>query len=119
MIDRNIENGIIESTFLGIEDHGIFVHYLIFEFDGSGQGSGSYSLDNWDEKKNKRVGIGEGIDLIKETLEVVGVEKWEDLRGVHVRVDHDYDKVYGFGHILKDKWLYFDKFFDEHKLDTK
>ena len=39
-----IENGKIESTNLGPEDHGILTFWLSLAFDGGGQGFGGYDI---------------------------------------------------------------------------
>jgi hypothetical protein len=38
-------------------------------------------------------------------MKVVGVDKWENLKGKAVRVKSDHSKVYAIGHYLKDKWF--------------
>lgn len=75
------ELGKIESTMLGIEDHGILSFFLMFDFGTSGQGFGGYSLDNYDKKKGERVGLAFGTAVIRQILETVGVREWEDLVG--------------------------------------
>lgn len=114
---KEIENAKITSTFLGIEDHGIFSFTLMLDYGGSGQGFGQYCLDT--PKKNKkgefekREGTAKGCDVLLEILRVLEVDSWEKLKGVHLRAEHDYGKVYRIGHILKDKWLDIEKFFKE------
>lgn len=108
MSDRQIENALIESTFLGLEDHGIWTVMLHLAFDGSGQGFGGYSLDAPVKENGEfkgRVGTAFGMDFIMEVCRVVGVEKWEDLKGKHIRADHDWGCVHRIGHIRKNLWL--------------
>ena len=100
-----IKNAIIESTSLGNEDHGIMTVWLCFNYEGFGQSFGGYSLDNYDEKKDKRIGTAYGCEFIKRILEVVGVEKWEDLKGKHIRVKTTPEKVLAIGNIIEDKWF--------------
>lgn len=71
----------IQSTFLGIEDHGIFTSIVDVTYGSSGQGIGTYSLDTWDATKNKRVGTAFGAEFILRTLKTVGVDSWEKLVG--------------------------------------
>jgi hypothetical protein len=52
-------------------------------------------------------------------LEVVGVGKWEDLPGKHVRVKADFGRVHSIGHILKDEWLDFEAFFEKYREDKR
>ncbi len=99
-------NALITGTMLGIEGHGIMSSFIYLEWDGAGIGFGGYSL-----------GGQSGIDYIKETLDVVGVDKWEDLKGKHVRVVSEGlgGKSLGIGNIIKDKWLYHEEFFSKYK----
>lgn len=82
----------IESTFLGIEDHGIFTSSLGVNYgDSSHQGVGGYSFDSWDAKTKKRVGSAFGIEFIRRTLEVCGVDSWEKVKGrtIYVLTEND------------------------------
>ena len=105
-----IKNAKIESTMLGIEDHGIMTCYLYLDYGDSGhQGFGGYGLDEPKKDKNDefvgRVGSAWGMQFIMKILDVVGVEKWEDLPGKYVRVEAEHDKVHKIGNITKDKWF--------------
>jgi len=113
-MDIEIKNAIITSTMLGIEDHGVFSFSLGLDYGGGGQGAGGYCLDEPIKHKGKfqkRQGTAIGTELIAEILRVVGVMKWEDLKGKHIRVKASHFKVYAIGHILKDDWLDFETFF--------
>ena len=120
-------NAIIESTMLGYEDHGIMTCFLHLKQSGSGQGFGGWCLDNRPPKGKDgyRQGDREPSRLagfwIKRILEVVGVDKWEDLVGKHVRVDgEEFGEIRGIGHIIEDKWFYpkeeVNKYIDEPEL---
>lgn len=90
----NIKNAKIKSTMLGVEDHGILTAFLHLDYGGAGQGFGGYGLGGpfcsaWVER----------------VLETVGVEKWEDLPGKHIRVKAEHSKVHEIGNILEDKWF--------------
>lgn len=91
------QNGIIRSTFLGSEDHGIPTAWLHLDFAGSGQGFGGYTLTG-----------AAAAFWIKRVLETVGAESWEKLPGKHVRVrrEKSYDAILAIGHIIEDKWFY-------------
>lgn len=111
MSDIVTENALIEDTFLGIEDHGMTTFILYLNYGGTCQGAGYYSLGN--EKK-----FG-SCKIIRRILEVVGVGKWEALKGKHIRAKHDYNKVYAIGHIIEDKWLDFQEFFERERRRRK
>lgn len=105
-------NAIIEKTMLGIEDHGIMTFYIDLKQSGSGQGFGGYTLDDrpLQDAQGHRFGDRQPSILcgfcIKRILDVVGVNKWEDLVGKHVRVDgEEYGDIYAIGHIIEDKWF--------------
>jgi hypothetical protein len=111
------KNAIIESTMLGIEDHGIMTFYLNLKYDGSCQSAGGYSLDSpfkKDGKFIKRVGTEQGLSLIMEVLNIVGVGKWEDLKGKAIRVKSDNSGVYEIGNLMKEDWLNFKNFFSNY-----
>ena len=111
-----IKNATITRTMLGVEDHGIFTFMLTLDYGGSGQGAGGYALDEFVGDKGggrgRRVGTAYGMDLIIAVLKVVGVEKWEDLKGEHIRVKAEHSKVHAIGHFLNDEWLDFKEFYE-------
>lgn len=101
-----INNAQITDTMLGLEVHGCFTCFVFLEWEGSGIGVGGYVL-----------GSTSGIDFIKEILSVVGVEKWEDLKGKYCRVETEGlgRPAKGIGNLLKDKWLYPKEFFEKYE----
>ena len=110
------KNAKIEGTHLGWEDHGIFTFILKLDYGGSGQCAGSYALDEWFGSKGstgERGGTAMGLDLVMAVLKTVGVQKWEDLPGLHIRVRADNSKVHAIGNYLEDKWLDFAAFFEK------
>jgi hypothetical protein len=76
--------GVIESTRLGYEDHGILTANVEFKLDGGGVGVGGFVLDkprDRDAGDYTREGTAYGLDQVIRILETVGVDKWESLRG--------------------------------------
>jgi len=101
MVERTIANATISSTKLGF-DRGVFLcAWLHLNYGGSGQGFGGFVLDN----SSKPIGENYAGRYLTQLLETVGVEKWEDLEGKHVRAEFDNSRVYRIGHIIKDKWF--------------
>jgi len=94
-----IKNGRIKSTHLGFEDHHIMTFFLHLEFDGAGQGFGGFGLDDGPG------GTAFGMTAVRKVLEVVGVEKWEDLPGKYVRAETDWTRIHRIGNIIEDNWL--------------
>lgn len=100
----------IRSTFLGVEDHGVFTYILNLDVsDSTGQGFGTYSLDSYDDTKERRTGTAYGAESIMQILDVVGVGKWEDLQGKNIRIQRESGAwsatITRIGHIIKDKWF--------------
>ncbi len=92
-----IENARITDTWLGYEGHGILTAYLTIQGDGWGQSFGGYGLG----PGGKHMAV-----FVNETLKTVGVEKWEDLNGKPIRVDHEINgTMKAIGHIIEDKWF--------------
>ena len=111
-----IRNAIITSTELGREDHDILT-FCIYIRVGGGTccGVGCYALDYYDNKKQEKVFYARGMELISEILDVVGVKRWEDLKGKCIRIkDKGYNSTIDeIGNLLEDKWLNFKEFFSE------
>ena len=57
-----------------------------------------------------------GVALMK-IMDTVGVEKWENLKGKHIRVVDDGwgSKVVKIGHFIEDKWFDLDEFFKNNR----
>ena len=108
-----IKNAIIQSTMLGIEDHGIMTFYLTLTYAGSGQTAGGYCLDTplVNGKFIKRIGTAVWLTLIMEILNIVGVGKWEDFKGKAIRVKAYHVYVGAIGNLIKEYWLDFEEFF--------
>jgi len=115
-----IVNAKINWTMLGLEDHEIMTFIVDLDFGGSGQGFGGYALDDYDKKKDKRIGSAYGMESIMRLLDVVGVSKWEELKGKNVRVKREggwNGRLAAIGNILEDKWLNMKELYDEMERD--
>ena len=99
------KNAKIDSTMLGREDHGIMTCMLFVNYGGACQGFGGYTLDGYDKGLEKRVGSAYGMEFIIRVLETVGVTRWEELPGKHLRVKADHGKIHSIGNIIEDKWF--------------
>lgn len=113
-----IKNAKIRSTMLDREDHGIMSFSIFIEFDrGTCCGVGGYALDRHDKETETRVYTAAGMEAISEILDVVGVNKWEDLPGKYIRFEDNgwgstVDKI---GNIMEDKWFNLREFFSSVK----
>lgn len=117
MKDTEILNAKITSTSLGTVDHGFMTCYLQLEGDGWGCTYGGYSLDTWDAKKQRRVGVSAGLDAVMVLMNTLEVDRWEDLAGKYVRCEtHGWGgKITKVGHLIKDRWFSFEEYFRDAK----
>ncbi len=95
-------NARIQSTFLGIEDHG-FLSYFINLQSGGGtiQGWGGYILGT---RKGKSTGLAG--DLLLHLLGAIEVDKWEALTGRPCRVLREHRTARALGNLLEDRWVW-------------
>ena len=105
-----IRNAKITSTFLGF-NHGCLTFWLNLDYGGSGQSAGGYVLDTYDKGKGGRIGHACGSGIIGKILEIIEVESWEELPGIHIRVKATHGGVSEIANVLKDNWLNFSEFF--------
>lgn len=74
---------------------------------------GGFCLDEFNTTTQTRVFRAESMEAISEILNVVGVNKWEDLPGKYIRFE---DVGWGstvtkIGNIVNDKWFDMKNFF--------
>ena len=53
------------------------------------------------------------FEALTRIMDVVGVAKWEDIKGHYVRVKQEDRLVVGIGNIIEDKWFEPREFFKE------
>lgn len=110
-------NARIESTMFGREDHGIMTWMIFISSGAFSCGVGGYALDSYDKDTKTRVFRAESMESVSKVLEVVGVDKWEDLPGKYIRFE---DNGWGstitkIGNIIEDKWFDMKEFFGKVK----
>ena len=108
-----IINAKIRSTMLGRENHGIMTFMIYISADGFDCGIGGYWLDEFNSATQTRVFRAESMEAISKVLEVVGVDKWEDLPGKYIRFEDNGwgSKVTKIGNIIEEKWLNLEELF--------
>lgn len=108
-----IKNAKIQSTMLGREDHGIMTFMIYIAADGIACGVGGYCLDEFNSTTQTRVFRAKSMEAISKVLEVVGVDKWEDLPGKYIRFEDNGigSIVTKIGNIIEDKWFDLKGFF--------
>lgn len=108
-----IKNAKISSTMLGREDHGIMTFMVYIDAYDLTCGVGGYCLDEFNFATQTRVFRAESMEVISKILEVVGVDKWEDLPGKYIRIEYNGlgTTVTKIGNIIEEKWLDLEEFF--------
>lgn len=109
-----IKNARITGTMLGREDHGIMTFMIHIDISESGScGVGGFALDGYDRETKSRVFSAKSMEAISKILEVVGVERWEHLRGQYIRVkDNGWGKpIDEIGNLMENKWFNIREFF--------
>lgn len=114
-----ILNAKILSTSLGYEDHGILTFNLEVELADDGCCCiGGYVLDEYDSIENKRI-VNNPLSLqcLVNIMQVVGVNKWEDLKNQYLRVEFQGwgTPITKIGNLMKDKWFDIKDFFIQNK----
>lgn len=112
---EKIENARITKASITMEDHGYLTFWIYLEGGGWGCGFGGYCIgqgflgsDTFEAENRK------GLEAMMRIMNVVGVEKWEDLEGKYVRCKTKgwADKIDEIGNILKNQWFNIEDFFE-------
>lgn len=109
-----IKNAEITSTMLGREDHGIMTFMIFVKFDKCVHcGIGGYAIDQYDQETKSRVFAVKGLEAISRIMEVVGVNKWEDLSGKYIRIKDNGlgSTIDEIGNLMEDEWFNLREFF--------
>lgn len=114
---KMIKNARITSTMLGREDHGIMTFMIYIDAGDFSCGVGGFCLDEFNTASQTRVFRSKSMKAISEILNVVGVDKWEELPGKYIRFEDNGwgSTVTKIGNIIDDKWLDMRKFFGEER----
>ena len=81
-----IENAVIESTAITMADHGCLTFWIYLSGGGLGCGFGGYSIGHgYLGAEEFTADSGAGLTAMMKIMDVVGVDKWEDLKGKYVR----------------------------------
>ena len=109
-----IKNAQITGTMLGREDHGIFTFMIFVKFEGCSCGIGGYALDHYDKELGKRVYSAKSLEAVSKILDVVGVDRWENLNGKYIRIkDNGWGSTIDeIGNLMEDKWFNLREFFN-------
>ena len=112
-----ILNAKITSTSIIMADHGCLTFWVTVEGGGWGVSIGGYSIGHGYLDADEFHGYGPGLEAMMRIMDVVGVDKWEDLNGKYIRVKTNGwgNKVDIIGNITKEKWFNIKEFFETQK----
>lgn len=97
---------------------------LVFEIGVEGAGwvcsIGGYKMASGmlnEKPENFKAENGAGLVALMRIMDVVGVDRWEDLEGKYCRIKTEGwgGTIYCIGNILKDKWFDIREFFQNYK----
>ena len=113
-----IGNSQITSADISMREHGVLDMYMCL----SGQVNvcfGGYVLGKGylDADEDYFKGSAAGLEYIMRVMDVVGVERFQELEGSYIRVAHKGlgNTVKIIGNITKDKWFDAESFFKDKK----
>lgn len=111
----NVENVLIDSVDLSMDDHGILVMSIGISGSGWGCTIGSYAIGKGYLGAKDFSGSPKGIESIMRIMDTVGVSRMSDMKGKYIRVA---SKGWGsiikiFGNIIEDKWFDYESFFSD------
>lgn len=110
-----IENALISSVDISMEDYGCVVYKIVLEGGDWGCVFGGYCLGHGYLGATNFDGSEKGIESIARIMDVVGVSRFNDMRGRHIRVA---TKGWGepikiIGNIVRENWFDSESFFSD------
>lgn len=105
------ENAQITDVSLKTNNHCCLTFSITLKGSGWGASFGGYNLAFFNGTSFK--GSEKGLEALTRIMDVVGVAKWEDIKGLYVRVKQEDRLVIGIGNIIEDKWFEPREFFKE------
>ena len=115
-----IENARITKVSLSMADHGCLTFDLFIEGAGWACAVGGWKIGTGYSGSDYFSATGAGLVAMMKIMDVVGVEKWEDLKGKYIRVDSDGwgSTIHKIGNIIKDDWFDLKEFFKNCKAEN-
>ena len=111
-----ILNAKITSAELTMEEHGCLSLYLTLSGSGWGVSFGGRCIGHGYLGAKEFVGSAKGAEEIMRIMDVVGVERFTDLKGKYVRVVSNGwgETVSKIGSIIEDKWFDYKEFYKDN-----
>lgn len=115
-----IENAKITNVSLTMADYCSLVFEITVEGAGWGCNIGGYKIASGmlgAKPKDFKAENGAGLVALMRIMDVVGVDRWEDLEGKYCRIKTEGwgGTIHCIGNILKDKWFDIKEFFQNYK----
>ena len=112
-----ILNAHITNVTLSMADHGCLVFGLTVHIsDGTGCTFGGYSIGHGYLGADTFEGSERGTASLMKIMDVVGVERWEDIKGHYIRVKVEKGcggSIRAIGNIMKENWFTPEEFFKQ------
>jgi hypothetical protein len=114
-VKGEIKNAQITNVSLSMADHGCLTYGLTLELDCRGGVYGGYCIGRAYLGAKEFSASNKGLEAMMRIMDVVGVERWEDLNLRYVRiVNPGFGGVIDtIGNIIEDKWFNQREFFAE------
>lgn len=112
-------NAKITGTTITMADHGCLTFYIFVEAGGLSGGLGGYCIGNGYVGSKDFSASSNGLEAMMRIMDVVGVDKWEDLKNKYCRVKYE-NLAKGFneiGNIINDKWFNLKDFFSSRVVE--
>lgn len=108
-----IENALITKVDLSMADHDCLTLAMVLDGGSWGTVYGGYCLGHGYLGSDDFSGSARGLESIMRIMDVVGVERFQDLKGKYIRVavKGGSSPVKIIGNILNDKWFDTETFF--------
>ena len=110
---ETIENALIEYASISMADHRVLTFNIGLKFTSSFCCFGGYVIGHGYLGAEHFDATDKGLTAMMKIMDVVGVEKWEDLEGKYCRVKSDGwgSSIKIIGNIMDDKWFNIEEHF--------
>jgi len=114
---KEIQNAKITKADLSMADHGVLTLELVLEGRGWGCVFGGYVLGYGYLDSKTFEGTPKGIEEIMRIMDVVGVDRFNEMVGKYVRVEVDGwgSTIKKIGNIISDKWFDYNNFYKKEE----
>jgi len=112
---KEIENAKITYVDLSMSDHGCLVLKLELKGNGWGCCYGNRCLGHGCLGADEFEGFAKGTEEIMRIMDVVGVERFNDMKDKYVRVELNGlgEVITKIGNIIEDKWFDYKEFYND------